>query len=96
MSDFSWAAKLAADFGVMGVMIVGVILLYRLADKWAGLFLDAQKSQAAAMSSLATAVRDGQSDSREMLIAVRVLADRIDAHKGYLEAIERKVEAKAA
>lgn len=95
-SEFGWAEKLLADFGVMGVMVFGLVLLCRLADKWAAKFLDAQigqtaamTSQAAAMTSLASVVREGQSDQREVLIAVRVLADRINSHKDYLEAIER-------
>jgi hypothetical protein len=91
MSDWTWVAKIAGDFGVVGVMIVGVVLLYRLADKWAALFLEAQKAQsaamaeqAAAMAGLAGAVREGQSDQREVLMAVRLLADRMDQQREYL------------
>jgi len=40
------------------------------------------------MAQLATAVKDGQSDQREVLMAVRLLADRIDTQKGYLMQIE--------
>jgi hypothetical protein len=95
MNDLGWV-KLAADFGITGVMVVGLLLFYRLADKYAGLFLEAQKGQSAAMgeqatamASLATAVKDGQSDQREVLIAVRVLAERIDTQKQYLAGIEK-------
>lgn len=94
MTDWTWVGKIVGDFGVAGVMLVALVLLYRLADKWAALFLEAQKSQAAAMASLAMAVKEGQSDQREVLIAVRVLADRIEAQKGYLEAIERNCREK--
>jgi hypothetical protein len=102
VNDFSWgaSAKLVTDAGVLGVVVVGMWLFYRLADKWAALFLAAQQGQAtataqqaAAMASLATTVEKGQSDQREILIAVRVLADRIDAQKGYLEEIEKQVKA---
>jgi hypothetical protein len=45
MSDFSWAAKLATDFGVLGLMAFGLMLFYRLADKWAAKFLEVQVAQ---------------------------------------------------
>ena len=99
MSDFSWAAKLLADFGVLGVFVVAIVMAYRLTDKWAGLMVAAQNAQAAAtakqaeaMGAMAAAVKDGQGDQREVLIAVRVLADRMDAQRRYLERIETNCE----
>jgi len=95
LSDWVATQRLIGDFGVAGVMAVGMLLLYRLTDKWAGLFLEAQKTQssamteqAGAMSSLAAAVREGQSEQREVLMAVRLLADRMDQQREYLVSID--------
>lgn len=94
-NELGWV-KIAAEAGMTGVMVVGLILFYRLADKYAGLFLGAQQTQSAAMAeqasamaALATSVKDGQADQREILIAVRVLAERIDTQKEYLQGIEK-------
>jgi hypothetical protein len=66
MNDWTWAGKLVTEFGVLGLMVFGMVIFYRLADKWAGKFLDAQTGQtkaiteqAAAVTGLATAVKDG-------------------------------------
>jgi hypothetical protein len=89
--QWQWVFKLL-DLGGMGLCC---FLLWRLLDKWAGKFLEVQmgqtgamSAQATAMAQLATAVKDGQSDQREVLMAVRLLADRIDTQKGYLMQIE--------
>jgi len=86
--------KLLADYGGMGVAFV---LFWRLIDKWAGRFLEAQTQQttamaqqAAATGALAGAVKEGQADQREILMAVRLLADRIDQQKEYLIAIDER------
>jgi len=57
----------------------GLILwvIWKLLDKWAGPFLDAALKQASAMGALATAVKEGQGDSRETLLAIRVLATEV-------------------
>lgn len=94
MSEMGWA-KIAADGGMAVVMVLSLILFYRLADKYSALFLAAQDrqsnamgEQAAAMASLAAAVREGQSEQREVLMAVRLLADRLDQQREYLVAID--------
>lgn len=108
VSEMSWAGKLAADFGTLGALIVAMVIFCRLLDKWAGKFLDAQQAQTVAMTqqavatskqadatvTLAATVREGQSDQREVLIAVRVLADRIEQQKRYLEQIEANCSAR--
>ena len=65
------------------------LVVWKIVDKWAGQFLDAQKAQANAMGSLASAVKDGQTDQREVLIAVRVLARQMEENRQYLMAIEQ-------
>ena len=92
MSEYAWAGKML-DLGGLGI---ACFLMWKLFDKWAALFLNAQTGQAKALTdqamataALATAVRDGQADQREILIAVRVLADRIDTQKEYLQGIEK-------
>src|SRR5438445_628267 len=83
MSDYGWAVKAVSDFGVLGVLIVALVMAYRLTDKWAGRFLDSSQAQtqalanqATAMGDLATVVKEGQGEQREVLMAVRLLADR--------------------
>ena len=80
------------DYGAMGLCC---LLLWTLLDKWAGKFLDAQVKQTEAMvaqsgaiTALAASVREGQEDGREVLMAVRVLADRIDTQRDYLMRID--------
>src|SRR5690242_5948182 len=101
MSEFGWV-KAVADLGIAGVMAVGMVLLYRLVDKFATAFLEQQKeqttaaaNQATAMAALASAVREGQSDQKEVLFAVRLLADRMDQQRECLVAIEREMKGAA-
>jgi hypothetical protein len=95
IGDLSDAARLASEFGAVGLAVLAAVLLYRLVDKWAERFLGVQREQTAAMSEqaaalarLASVVREGQSDQREVLIAVRVMSDRIERHGKYLETID--------
>jgi len=98
IGDLSDGARLASQFGALGLAVLAAVLLYRLVDKWAERFLGAQREQTAAMSEqaaalvgLASVVREGQSDQREVLIAVRVMSDRIERHGKYLENIDMAV-----
>jgi uncharacterized Ntn-hydrolase superfamily protein len=95
MNGLAGVAKIAADFGGIGVLAVALLLLYRLADKWGGAFLTATQGQTAAMtqqaaavSALVETVKDGQNDQREVLIAVRMLNDKIDQQRHCLEGID--------
>jgi hypothetical protein len=95
MIEPTWALKMAADFGILGLFVVAMALMFRLVNVWAPKFLATMTEQAAAMTrsavavaNLATEVRDGQSDQREVLIAVRVLANRIDDQRTCLAGIE--------
>lgn len=88
--------KIGQDFGTTSLVL---IVVWKLVNRWAAAFLSSQRDQATAMTNQATAmatlaqvVRDGQQDQREVLIAVRVLAEKIDQQKQYVLAIDQKLE----
>ena len=96
MNELAGAVKTASDFGVLGVLTVAMILLYRLVDKYGGAMMDSQRAQAAAAAQQASAiqqlvetVKEGQNNSQEVLMAVRTLSDRIDRQTKYLEGVDR-------
>jgi hypothetical protein len=98
LGDMTFVARLASEFGAVGLAVLAAVLLYRLVDKWAERFLGVQREQSAAMSEqaaaisgLANVVREGQTDQREVLIAVRVMSDRIERHGKYLETIDTAI-----
>jgi hypothetical protein len=93
------AVKVVSDLGAIGVLVVALVMVYRLVDKWGGAFLAAQTAQTAAMTQQASAVaslvetvKEGQHDQREVLMAVRTLSDRIERQGTYLEEIEAYVK----
>jgi hypothetical protein len=103
MSDLTWAGKLLTDFGVLGLMVFAFYLLYRLVDKWAARFLEVQVGQAKAMSDqaaavtgLATAVKDGQAGQQDIFLTMNLVADRIDRHGKLLEKIEENCRRRGA
>jgi hypothetical protein len=49
MNDFAWAGKML-DLGGLGI---ACFLMWKLFDKWAGLFLGAQRDQTKAMTEQA-------------------------------------------
>jgi hypothetical protein len=53
--------------------------------------LEAQTVQANAMAVLAAAVRQGQADQREVLIAMGVIGRRIEEQRAYLIAMDQKL-----
>lgn len=75
MGEYLELIKAVANLGTTGLLI---LVAWRLLDKWAGKFLAAQEAQAKAMSDLAGAVKEGQGEQREVLLAVRVLASKVD------------------
>ncbi len=81
MNELISLIKSLENAGVAGLMSY---LIYRLVDKWAPKFLDAQQETAKAMLTLAASVKEGQGEQREMLIAIRVLATEIGDVKGLL------------
>jgi hypothetical protein len=93
VSEYFEMAKTALNTGVSGLM---VYLGWKFLDKWAGRFLEAQNHQAEALGSLADAVKTGQGEQREVLLAVRVMASKMDEMKGWLRALDEHFRAAAA
>ena len=98
MGDWTVVERLTADFGVTGIFVLFIVMFCRLIDKWAAKFLDVQTSQSVAMEkqasgllALAASIKESAADQREILAAVRLLAERIDRQKDYLSRIEEKI-----
>jgi len=83
----------------LGTTALILIIVWKLTDRWAGKFLEATAKfleistsqakaageQAQAMTALATTVTNGQSDTREILLAMRVVASKVDELKQLVE-----------
>jgi hypothetical protein len=85
MADYSILAKIIEQLGTTGLII---FVLWKLVDRWAGRFLAVQVQQATAMgeqaqamAGLCSSIRDGQGEQMELLLAVRVMATKIDEVK---------------
>jgi hypothetical protein len=78
VENFSILWKVIENLGSTGLILW---VIWKLADRWAGKFLEASVRQAEAMGELAAAVKDGAGDARETLLAMRVLAGKIDDMK---------------
>ncbi len=83
-------AKLAVNLGFSGMLLY---VIWKLTDKWAGKFLDVQAAQAKAMAELAAAVKENQGEQREVLLAVRVLAVKVDETKGWIRDLDTHLRA---
>lgn len=101
VTDLAWAVKAASDLGVVGILMVALVMAYRLINKWGGEFLAASTAQtkamadqASAVANLASVVKDGQTDQREVLIAVRVQSAAMEEMKGYLRELNDRLVAK--
>ena len=82
MDEVSLIAKVIEGAGTTGLIL---LVAWKLADKWGGQFLAAQNKQASAMGDLAAAVREGQGEQREILIALRVLATKVEETKAWVK-----------
>lgn len=86
--DLELMEKLVSNLGSTGLVI---FFGWKLVDRWAGRFLEAQKeqsaamkTQAAAMGELAESVKDGQGEQHEILLAIRAQASKMDELKGWV------------
>lgn len=104
MTEYSLIATIAEKVGITGLVILagwkladrlGQVLL-KLVDLWAGRFLEVHSKQAEAMGELASAVRSGQGEQRELLLAVRVMATKIDETMGLAREINKNCLARRA
>ena len=85
----------------IGSTALALGVAWRLVNRWAAEFLklarqqaESGERQAAAIGALAGAVGATREDQREVLIAVRVLAEKMDRQKESLAEIGRELEAK--
>ena len=62
--------------------------LTELADRWAAKFLVVSDRQAEALTLLAKTVNESQGEQREVLLAMRVLAAKMDDVKGWMRDID--------
>ena len=81
-------ARVVENLGVSGLLIFTV---WKIVDKWAARFLEVQDRQAKAMCDLAQAVKDTTGDQREILLAVRVLAQKVEEQQGWIKEALRNV-----
>ncbi len=95
MNEYLELIKVVANLGVGGLALA---IFGWLANRWAGKFLEAQQgqtsamvSQAKAMESLAQTVRDGQGEQREVLLAVRVMATKLDEVRSEIRNLEADI-----
>ena len=88
MTEYSLLMKLVESLGTTALVIA---VVWKLVDRWAGKFLDVQGLQAKAMGDLAAAVREGQGEQRELLIAVRVLATKVDETKAWVKELSEHI-----
>ncbi len=94
-AEYSIFLEVFKSLGVTGLIVLaawkfGTALLEML-KSWAPQFLKASQDQAAAMAALAQAVRDGQGEQREVLLAVRVMATKVDEMRGTVETLDRHI-----
>lgn len=82
MGDWGIIGRVVENIGSSGLVL---FLLYKLLDKWAARFLDAQEAQAKSMGELATAVKETSGDQRDLLMAVRVLATKQDETREWVK-----------
>lgn len=85
--------KLIQTLGAPGLTIW---CAYKLLDRWAPQFLAAHKQQAEAMAVLAEAVKSGQDGQKEVLLAVRVLAQKVDESTGWLKELSEHMKVGAS
>jgi hypothetical protein len=79
--------RIITSLGVPGLV---AFLMYRLADKYLGKFLEVHDRQATAITDLAHAVQKSSTESQDVIMAVRVLASKVDDCIGWLSETKTK------
>jgi hypothetical protein len=78
VDNYSIVWKAIENLGSTGLILW---VVWRLADRWSAKFVECWMKMAEAMGELAAATKGGQGDARETLLAMRVLATKIDDMK---------------
>jgi hypothetical protein len=95
MTPIGQITDLAAWLGVverLGSAGLFAWVLWKLLDKWGGKLVDAQEKQATALTGLAEAVKTSQTDQRDVLLAVRVLAVRMEELSRFVVQVDEHVQ----
>lgn len=85
--------KLIQVLGVPGLI---TWCSYKLLDKWAARFLDVHTKQAEAITNLAESVKVGQDSQKEVLLAVRVLAGKVEESVGWMKELSEHIKVGAS
>jgi hypothetical protein len=95
-TEYSLLLRVVENLGVAGLLL---FVVYKLADRWAGKFLTSFTEQSkvivtqtGALVDLATAVRESHSEQRDLVLAVRVLATKVEATRGWVREISEQTE----
>jgi len=91
VSEYTLLGKIVESLGITGLML---FVIWKLVDKWAGKFLEVQGQQAKGMGDLAAAVREATGDQRELLLAVRVLATKVDEQKAWIKELDEHLRSR--
>jgi hypothetical protein len=74
--------RIVTSLGVPGLV---TYCGYRLLDKWFGKFLEVHDKQATAIAELANVVKNANAGQQEVIMAVRVLAAKVDDLTGWVK-----------
>ncbi|HEX4311905.1 MAG TPA: hypothetical protein VHZ25_17880 [Acidobacteriaceae bacterium] len=77
---------------VLGVPGLAIWCAYKLLDKWAAQFLEVHRQQANAIQGLAESVKVNQDGQKEVLMAVRVLAAKVEESVGWMKELSEQIK----
>jgi urease accessory protein UreH len=93
VTEYSLIGEIVKTLSLAGLV---VWVVYRLVDKWAGKFLEAQMEQATAMGKLAGAVETAQGRQDELSLSMRVLASKVDEVREWIRNIQDRLAERSA
>jgi|GEM_PF-3226812 len=78
---------------ILGVPGLITFLTYKLLDKWFAQFLAVHDKQATAITDLASAVKATSTNQQDVIMAVRVLSQKVDEGIGWMKEISGRTGA---
>ena len=90
MNEYTELFKAAGNFGVAGLLIAAACWG---AIKFGGPLVAAQQKQAGALEKLAAAVKEGEGEQRELLLACRVMGTKLDELQNWARQLDVDVRA---